>query len=149
MISLSGRRDGDLIGLTWREVNHLHASRCRATRPPLRHSSLHIERSYVPWIVRVHGRRSRDRLFPAEPKVEAFRTDLAVHGHVTPATPHQTTQAPVLLDEHVLTHMLQGRIHAVPTDNKLTVPVVTASESVAAGLARMDGTVHDSAPATA
>ena len=30
--------------------------------------------------------RSREDLFPAEPKIEAFLTDLAVHGNVAAAT---------------------------------------------------------------
>jgi Phage integrase, N-terminal SAM-like domain len=51
--------------------------------------SIHTERAYVEWIVRFvrfHGMRSRDHLFPAEPKIESFLTDLAVHGHVAAAT---------------------------------------------------------------
>ena len=49
----------------------------------LHHYSIHTERSYVEWIIRFarfHGMRSRADLFPAEPKIEAFLTDLAVHG---------------------------------------------------------------------
>jgi hypothetical protein len=55
----------------------------------LHHYSIHTERSYVEWIVRFvrfHGMRSREGLFPAEPKIESFPTDLAVHGHVAAAT---------------------------------------------------------------
>ena len=51
----------------------------------LHHYSSHTERSYVEWIVRFvrfHSMRSRADLFPAEPKIEAFLTDLAVDGHV-------------------------------------------------------------------
>ena len=54
----------------------------------LHHYSIHTERSYVDWIVRFvrfHGMRSRDDLFPAEPKIEAFLTDLAVRGNVATA----------------------------------------------------------------
>jgi hypothetical protein len=46
----------------------------------LHHYSLHTERSYVEWIirfVRFHGLRSREALFPAEPKIEAFLTDFS------------------------------------------------------------------------
>jgi integrase len=42
----------------------------------------------VEWIVRFvrfHGMRSREDLFPAEPKIESFLTDLSVHGHVAAA----------------------------------------------------------------
>ena len=38
----------------------------------LHHDSIHTERSYVDWIVRFirfHRMRSRDDLFPAEPKI--------------------------------------------------------------------------------
>ena len=55
----------------------------------LYHYSIHTERSYVEWIVRFvrfHAMRSRQDLFPAEPKIEAFLTDLAVHSNVAPAT---------------------------------------------------------------
>ena len=51
--------------------------------------SIHTERSYVDWIVRFvrfHGMRSRQDLFPAEPKIESFLTDLAIHGQVAAAT---------------------------------------------------------------
>jgi hypothetical protein len=56
----------------------------------LHHYSIHTERSYVEWIVRFvrfHRMRSREDLFPAEPKIEAFLTNLAVHRNVAAATP--------------------------------------------------------------
>jgi hypothetical protein len=46
-------------------------------------------RSSAEWIVRFvcfHGMRSREDLFPAEPKIESFLTDLAVHRNVAAAT---------------------------------------------------------------
>ena len=55
----------------------------------LHHYSIHTERAYVEWIrrfARFHGMRSRTDLFPAEPKIEAFLTHLAVHGNVAAAT---------------------------------------------------------------
>jgi len=58
----------------------------------LHHYSMHTERSYVKWIVRFvrfHGMQSRQDLFPAEPKIKAFLTDLAMHGHVAAATQNQ------------------------------------------------------------
>ena len=57
---------------------------------------MHTERSYGEWIrrcVRFHGMRSREDLFPAEPKIEAFLTDLAVHGNVAAATQNQAMNA--------------------------------------------------------
>jgi len=55
----------------------------------LHHYSIHTKRSYVNWIVRLvrfHGMRPREDLFPAEPKIEAFLTNLTVHGNVASAT---------------------------------------------------------------
>jgi hypothetical protein len=48
-----------------------------------RHYSIRTEQSYCDWIrryVRFHNLKSRKELSPAEPKVEAFLTDLAVRG---------------------------------------------------------------------
>ena len=66
----------------------------------LHHYSIHTERSSVDWIVRFvrfHGMRPREDLCPAEPKIEAFLTDLAVHGNVAPATQNQAMNALVFL----------------------------------------------------
>ena len=41
-------------------------------------------------------------LFPAEPKIEAFLTDLAVRGNVAPATQNQAMNALVFLYKRVL-----------------------------------------------
>jgi len=46
----------------------------------------------VDWIirfVRFHSLRAREDLCPAAPQIEAFLTDLAVHGNVAPATQNQ------------------------------------------------------------
>src|SRR5919197_6251206 len=85
----------------------------------LHHYSIHTERSYVEWIVRFvrfHGMRSRADLFPAEPKVEAFLTDLAVQGNVAAATQNQALNALVFLYKRVLNHALEGCINAVRAD---------------------------------
>src|SRR6266850_3675418 len=58
----------------------------------LHHYSMHTERSSVEWIVRFirfHRMRSREDLFSAEPKIESFLTDLAVHRNVAAATQNQ------------------------------------------------------------
>jgi hypothetical protein len=55
----------------------------------LHHYSIHTERSSVEWIVRFvrfHAMRSREDLFPAEPKSESFPTNLTMHGHAAAAT---------------------------------------------------------------
>ena len=75
----------------------------------LHHYSIHTERSYVEWIVRFvrfHGMRSRDDLFPAEPKIESFLTDLAVNGNVA-ATQNQIMNALVFLYKRVLNHAME------------------------------------------
>jgi site-specific recombinase XerD len=108
----------------------------------LHHDSMHTERSSVAWIVRFvcfHGRRSREDLFAAEPKIAAFLTALAVHEHVAAATQNQAMNALVFLDKRVLNHALPGRIHAVRADKKLNVPGVMTREEVAAVISPMDG----------
>jgi integron integrase len=108
----------------------------------LHHYSIHTERSYVEWIirfVRFHGMRSREDLFPAEPKIESFLTDLAVNGNVAAATQNQAMNALVFLYKRALNHAMEGRIDAVRADKKITVPVVMTREEVAAVLSLMDG----------
>ena len=91
----------------------------------LHHSSMPTERSSVAWIVRFvhfHGMRSRADLFPAEPTIESCLTDLAVHGNVAGATQHLAMHALVCLSTRVLTHAMEGRIHAVRADQQSPVP---------------------------
>ena len=73
---------------------------------PLHHYSLHPERSEVDWLVRFGcfpALRSRQELFPAEPKIEGLRTDLAVRRNVASATQNQAVNALVCLSKRVLT----------------------------------------------
>jgi integron integrase len=111
----------------------------------LHHYSIHTERSYVDWIVRFvrfHAMRSRADLVPAEPKIEAFLTDLAVRGNVAPATQNQAMNALVFLYKRVLSESLPGSINAVRADKRVTVPVVMTREEVAVVLSLMDGTAQ-------
>jgi integron integrase len=111
----------------------------------LHHYSIHTERSYVEWIkrfARFHGMRSRADLFPAEPKIEAFLTDLAVHGHVAAATQNQAMNALVFLYKRVLNHVMEDRINAIRAAKKLNVPVVMTREEVATILSLLDGTAQ-------
>jgi site-specific recombinase XerD len=111
----------------------------------LHHYSIHTERSYVEWIVRFvrfHGMRLRENFFPAEPKIEAFLTDLAVHRNVAPATQNQAMNALVFLYKRVLNHSLQGSINAVRADKKINVPIVMTRAEVAAVISLMDGTAQ-------
>jgi integron integrase len=99
----------------------------------------------VEWIVRFvrfHGMRSRQDLLPAEPKIEAFLTDLAVHGHVAAATQNQAMNALVFLYKRVLNHPMEGSIDAVRAAKKINVPVVMTRAEVAAVLSLMDGTAQ-------
>src|SRR2546430_142924 len=76
----------------------------------LHHYPIHTERSYVEWIVRLirfHGMRSREDLFPAEPKIESFLTNLAVNGNVAAATQNQAMNALVFLYKRVLNHAMR------------------------------------------
>ena len=84
--------------------------------------------------------RSRADLFPAEPKIEAFLTDLAVHGNVAAATQNQAMNALVFLYKRVLNHALEDRINAIRADKKVNVPVVMTREEVAAIIALLEGT---------
>jgi integron integrase len=86
--------------------------------------------------------QSRRDLFPAEPKIEAFLTNLAVHGNVAPATQNQAMNALVFLYKRVLKYALHGSIDAVRANKKTTVPVVMTREEVLAVLSLMDGTVQ-------
>ena len=55
----------------------------------LHHYSIHTERSYIDWIkryIQFHLMRSRQDPADVEGKIEAFQTDLAVNGHVSPST---------------------------------------------------------------
>ncbi len=104
---------------------------------------MHTERAYVEWIVRFvrfPRMRSRADLWPAAAKIEAFLTDLAVHGNVAAATQNQAMKALVFLYTRVLNHVLEGRMNAVRADKKINVPVVMTRNEVAAVLVLMDGT---------
>src|SRR5919106_744911 len=111
----------------------------------LHHYSIHTERAYLDWIVRYvrfPRMRSRDDLFPPEPNIEAFLTDLALHRNVAAATQNQAMNALVFLYKRVLHHAMEGSIDAVRADKKINVPVVMTREEVAAVLSLMDGTAQ-------
>jgi integron integrase len=109
----------------------------------LQHYSIHTERSYVEWIrrfARFHRMRSRADLFPAEPKIEAFLTHLALQGKVAAATQNQAMNALVFLYKRVLKQTLEDRINAVRAEKKVNVPVVMTRDEVATVLTLMEGT---------
>jgi hypothetical protein len=58
----------------------------------LKHYSLRTERTYGDWVrryVHFHPMRTRAEMLPAEPKIEAFLSDLAVRGKVAVSTQKQ------------------------------------------------------------
>ena len=66
----------------------------------LKHYSIRTARSYCDWVrryVKFHEMRSRDEMFPAEPKMEAFLSDLAVVGKVAVSTQNQAFNALLFL----------------------------------------------------
>jgi integrase len=86
--------------------------------------------------------QSREDLFPAEPKIEAFLTDLAVHANVAAATQNVAMNALVFLYKRVLNQALPGSINAVRANKKVTVPVVMTRDEVAAVISLMGGTAQ-------
>src|SRR5882724_6631030 len=99
----------------------------------LGHYSIHTERSYVDWIKRYinfHHMRSREDLANGEGKIEAFCTDLAVNGKVSPSTQNQAFNALVFLYRQVLKLPLDEKISAVRAERKVNLPVVMAREEV-------------------
>jgi integrase-like protein len=92
--------------------------------------------------VRFHGMRSREDLFPAEPTIESFLTDLALNRNVAAATQNQAMHALVFLYTRVLDHAMEGNINAVRADKKINVPVVMTREEVASVISLLDGTAQ-------
>jgi hypothetical protein len=109
----------------------------------LQHYSIHTERASVDWIrrfARFRRMQSRADLVPAEPKIEAFLTDLAMQGKVAGATQNQAMNALVFLYKRVLHQALEDRIDAVRASKNVNVPVVMTRDEVATVLALMEGT---------
>ncbi len=111
----------------------------------LHHYSIHTERSYVDWIVRFvrfHRMERREDLFPGEPRIEAFLSDLATTQNVAPATQNQAMNALVFLYRRVLDQPLHESIDAIRANRKANVPVVLSREEVRAVLSRLGGTTQ-------
>ena len=56
---------------------------------------------------------SREDLFPAEPMVEAFLTNLAIDKNVAPSTQNQAMNALVFSYKRVLNQTMDGSIDAI------------------------------------
>ena len=108
----------------------------------LRHYSIRTEQSYCDWIrryVKFHGMKSREEMFPAEPRVEAFLTDLAVRGRVAASTQNQAFNALLFLYREVLKQPFEN-VQAMRADRPTRVPIVLTVEEVKAVIGAMGGT---------
>jgi integron integrase len=108
----------------------------------LHHYSIHTERSYSDWIkryIRFHQMESREDLGEGERKIEAFLTDLAVNGKVSPSTQNQAMNALVFLYRKVLEAPLEERIDAVRAERRVTVPVVMTRDEVMKVVSLLEG----------
>ena len=92
----------------------------------LHHYSSHTERCYIDWIKRYvgfHRMSCREDLADGERKTEAFLSELAVKGKVSPSTQNQAMNALVFLYKRVLEQPLGGAIDAVRADRKVTTMI--------------------------
>lgn len=90
----------------------------------LRHYSLSTERSYCDWIrryIKFHQMRCRADLDPGEPKIEAFLSELAVHGNVAVSTQNQAFNGLLFLYQQVL-HQKLGNVQAIRATRPRRVP---------------------------
>lgn len=83
---------------------------------------------------------SREDLFPAEPMVEAFLTNLAIDKNVAPSTQNQAMNALVFRYERVLNQTMDGSIDAIRAYRKVNIPVVMTREEAATVLSLMNST---------
>ena len=107
----------------------------------LHHYAIRTERAYCDWVrryVKFHRMRSRGDLADGKAKVEAFLTDLAVHGQVSASTQNQALQALLFLYERVLEQRLEG-VDALRADRKARVPEVLTPEEARRVMALMSG----------
>jgi len=98
----------------------------------LKHYSIRTEQSYCDWVrryVQFHQMHCREELVPAEPRIEAFLSDLAVKGNVAVSTQNQAFNALLFVYREVL-HVQVGQIDSVRATRPARVPtVLTAGEA--------------------
>ena len=107
----------------------------------LKHYSIRTERCYCDWVRRYiqhHGMRSRDEMFPAEEKIEAFLSQLAVNGKVAASTQNQAFNALLFVYREVL-HQQLGTIQALRATRPARVPTVLTQAEARQILAVMSG----------
>ena len=108
----------------------------------LNHYSIHTERSYCDWIKRFitfHHMKSRKDLAGGELKIEEFLTHLATKLHVAKSTQNQAMNALVFLFKKVLNDPLTGKIDAIRSISKESIPVVMTREETAKVIALLSG----------
>ena len=108
----------------------------------LKHYSIRTERTYADWVrryVQFHRMKSREELIPAEPKIEAFLSDLAVRGKVAVSTQNQAFNALLFLYREVL-HVQLGSIDSVRATRPARVPTVLTPEEARQVIGAMTGT---------
>jgi integron integrase len=96
----------------------------------VKHLAYRTEQAYVYWIeryIRFHGIKHPNTL--GAPEVEAFLTDLAVHGLVAASTQNQALGALLFLYRDVL-HLEIGDLNAVRARRPQRVPLVLARAEV-------------------
>ena len=70
-----------------------------------KHYSIRTEQCYCEWVRRFmvfHRLRSREEMLPAEPKMEAFLSELATKGNVAVSTQNQTFNALLFVYREIL-----------------------------------------------
>ena len=95
-----------------------------------KHYSIRTERTYCKWVrrfVRFHQMKGREEMLPAEPKMEAFLSDLAVNGKVAVSTQNQAFNALLFVYREVL-HVPVGQIDSVRATRPARVPTVLTAE---------------------
>ena len=108
----------------------------------LKHYSIRTERTYCDWVrryVRFHQMKSREAMLPAEPKMEAFLSHLAVQGNVAVSTQNQGFNALLFVYREVL-HAQVGKIESVRATRPARVPTVLTPEEAKRVITVMSGT---------
>jgi integrase len=107
----------------------------------LKHYSIRTERSYCDWVrryVQFHKMLSREAMFPAEPKIEAFLSHLAVDGNVAVSTQNQAFNALLFVYREVF-HLQLGNIDSVRATRPARVPTVLTPDEAKQIIGAMTG----------
>jgi site-specific recombinase XerD len=97
----------------------------------VQHYAIRTEEAYVHWIKRFilfhHKRHPREM---NTPEIEAFRTHLAIHAHVSASTQNQALAAILFLYRHVLHQDLERPVNAVRAKSPQHLPTVLSKAEV-------------------